>query len=38
MQSKNRLKESSLKRYENEDEWVSDLDPILDARFKISFY
>lgn len=38
MQSKSRYKETSMSKYETEDAWISDLDPILEGGFKVSFF
>ena len=37
MQSNSRYKQSSLSKYENEDAWISDLDPILEGGYKVAF-
>lgn len=38
MQSNSRYKRSSMSKYENEDAWIADLDPILEGGFKVAFY
>jgi len=37
MQSNSRLKETYANNFSTEDAWISDLDPILQGGFKISY-
>ena len=38
MQSNSRYKSSTIGKYEAEDAWISDLDPILEGGFKVAYY
>lgn len=36
MQSNSRYKQGNLNKYDNEDAWISDLDPIMEGGFKVA--
>lgn len=38
MQPNSRYKASNMSRYDTEDAWISDLDPLMEGGFRVAFY
>jgi hypothetical protein len=38
MQANSRYRPSTMAKYDTEDAWISDLDPIMEGGFKVAFY
>lgn len=38
MQPNSRYKTNNMSKYDTEDAWISDLDPLMEGGFKVAFY